>query len=133
MTMTETQIQSEVEALMDEMILIGLVNPECSAHIRAAEDPIIYMHWDSELAQYGRTELGTGETISEAILGAWKILKSIPAKEDRDRDEFAALLAKAIDKGRDIGIDVDFLNPLTETMKRISENALTYRGPDDQG
>ena len=32
-----------------------------------------------------------------------------------------------IDMGRANGIDVAFVNPLTETMKKLSENALTYQ------
>jgi hypothetical protein len=71
-----------------------------------------------------RTEESDSDgTESEDPLQARPLL---PA-EERDRAEFTRLLANAIDKGRSIGIEVDFLNPLTETMKRLSENAITYQ------
>ena len=33
-------------------------------------------------------------------------------------------LGRLIDQGRDIGIEVDFLNPLTAMMKKLATNAL---------
>ena len=124
--MNEYQIQDAVNAILDEMLARGLVKPKCTAMIEAASGTVcIYMHWEEYGMTYGRTELGKGENMSEAIAIANDIINSIPAKADRDKAEFMRLLANAIDKGKDIGIDVDFLNPLKETMKRLSENALT--------
>lgn len=36
-------------------------------------------------------------------------------------------LGKLIDAGKTDGIAVDFMNPLLDTMKRLSENVITYR------
>jgi hypothetical protein len=36
-------------------------------------------------------------------------------------------LGKLIDAGKSGGIEVDYLNPLLDTMKRLSENVITYR------
>lgn len=33
-------------------------------------------------------------------------------------------LGRHIDKGREIGIETEFLNPLAETMQRLSKNAI---------
>jgi hypothetical protein len=44
---------------------------------------------------------------------------------DKKREEFVAAVGKLIDQGRDIGIEVDFLNPLTEMMKSLSSNIIT--------
>lgn len=125
--MDEKKIQDAVNALLADMIALGLVKPDCNASIPAASDPYIYLHWDEDGCTYGRTEIRHGKTVAEALENAKEILEAIPPKADRDKAEFARLLANAIDKGRAIGVEVEFLNPLTETMKRLSENALTYQ------
>lgn len=125
--MTATEIQMAVNAILADMMERGLKNPDCTAMIRAACAPSIYLHWDEGGGTYGRTELGHGDDIEEALQNARDIIEAIPPKADREKAEFTRLLASVIDKGRSIGIEVDYLNPLTETMKRLSENALTYQ------
>jgi len=40
------------------------------------------------------------------------------------RDAFVASVGRLIDQGRDIGIEVEFLNPLTTMMDKLSSNIL---------
>jgi len=40
------------------------------------------------------------------------------------RDAFVASVGRLIDQGRDIGIEVDFLNPLVDMMGKLSHNIL---------
>jgi hypothetical protein len=125
--MNVDDLQWAVNTILADMVARGLRAPVCTAFINAEADPTIYLHWDEDGCTYGRTELGRGDSIEEALQNARDIITAIPPKEERDRAEFTRLLANAIDKGRSIGIEVDFLNPLTETMKRLSENAITYQ------
>lgn len=125
--MDAKQIQNAVNVMLADMVARGLRSPQCTAMIAAEATPSIYLHWDEDGCTYGRTEIGQGDNIAEALQNAKEILEAIPPKADRDKAEFARLLANAIDKGRAIGVEVEFLNPLTETMKRLSENALTYQ------
>src|SRR6056297_2329292 len=53
---------------------------------------------------------------------AW--IDAIPTAEQRAHDAFTKSLGRLIDQGRDIGIEVDFLNPLTSMMKKLATNAL---------
>lgn len=55
---------------------------------------------------------------------AW--IEGLKSVEEQDRDDFRAKLARLIDEGREIGIETDFVNPLEETMKRLSENAIEH-------
>jgi len=48
-------------------------------------------------------------------------LKSVP---EIQRDAFVASVGRLIDQGRDIGIEVDFLNPLVDMMGKLSHNIL---------
>ena len=60
------------------------------------------------------------EWITEA--NAW--IDDIPTAEQRAHDDFTKSLGRLIDQGRDIGIEVDFLNPLTAMMEKLATNAL---------
>lgn len=53
---------------------------------------------------------------------AW--VDAIPTAEERERQDFMDQLGRLIDKGRDVGIEVDFLNPLTTMMEKLASNAL---------
>ena len=125
--MDEEQIQLAMIEILDKMMRLDLVRPTCTATIEPTARPYIYMHWDEEGMTHGRTEFCRCNSMNEAIAMAHYILNSIPTKEDRDKADFMRSLANAIDKGKSIGIDVEFLNPLKETMQRISENALTHQ------
>ena len=52
-------------------------------------------------------------------------IANLPSITDARRDAFIAAVGKLIDQGRDIGIEVDFLNPLTDMMTKLSSNILT--------
>lgn len=51
-------------------------------------------------------------------------IDSLQSIQDAKRDAFIAAVGKLIDQGRDIGIEVDFLNPLTDMMTKLSSNIL---------
>jgi hypothetical protein len=41
------------------------------------------------------------------------------------KNDFIAAMGRLIDKGREIDIDVEYLNPLTEMMGKLSTNIIT--------
>jgi hypothetical protein len=59
-----------------------------------------------------------------AIQDAQAWISDIPSPEEREHLQFTAALGRLIDQGRDLGIEVDFLNPLTQMMERLATNAL---------
>ena len=125
--MDSKEIQKRVDGIVDDMIARGLRNPVASADFNGKEDPYIYMKWGQDGAPNGISEFARGETIEECFKMADAIIEAIPPKADRDRAEFTRMLAQVIDKGNDIGIEVDMLNPLQAMMQKLSENAITYQ------
>ncbi len=75
--------------------------------------------WDTE------NEYLRGDNASKLIIKARKFIAELPTAEETKFREFMGALGNVIELGRKNGIEVDFINPLTETMKRLSENALT--------
>lgn len=75
--------------------------------------------WDTE------NEYLRADNVSKLIAKARKFIAELPTAEETKFREFMGALGNVIELGRKNGIEVDFINPLTETMKRLSENALT--------
>ena len=44
---------------------------------------------------------------------------------DAKKEAFIAAVGRLIDQGRDIGIDIEYMNPLTEMMGKLSTNIIT--------
>lgn len=70
-----------------------------------------------------------GDTFDEALLKATAFIGGLPSAEQAKLHDFMGQLGKLIDAGKSGGIDVDYLNPLLDTMKRLSENVITHQPP----
>lgn len=77
------------------------------------------------------------EYISSKIKDGWSaslskvanFIDNLKSVEDTKRDDFIAAVGRLIDQGRDVGIEVDFLNPLTQMMEKLSSNIITEQLP----
>lgn len=73
------------------------------------------------------------EYISSKIEDGWSaslskvanFIDNLKSVKDTKRDDFIAAVGRLIDQGRDVGIEVDFLNPLTQMMEKLSSNIIT--------
>lgn len=68
-----------------------------------------------------------GDTADEATAAAISFINALPDAKTARLHDFMSQLGKVIDSGRDLGIEVDYLSPLTDTMKRLSENIITHQ------
>jgi len=88
---------------------------DCKEFVRTlTEDEV------SELVHTGEAN----DWIEQALVDAENWIDAIPSRDERDHEQFTAALGRLIDQGRDLGIEVDFLNPLTQMMERLATNAL---------
>jgi len=78
---------------------------------------------EDEVSELVHTDEGA-DWIEQALIDAEAWIDAIPSREERDHEQFTAALGRLIDQGRDLGIEVDFLNPLTQMMERLATNAL---------
>jgi len=51
-------------------------------------------------------------------------INALKSVAEIQKDAFIASVGRLIDQGRDIGIEVDFLNPLVKMMGKLSHNIL---------
>ena len=66
----------------------------------------------------------SSEGFDVVLKRAAKHINELQSIADAKRDAFIAAVGKLIEQGRDIGIEVDFLNPLTDMMTKLSTNIL---------
>lgn len=64
----------------------------------------------------------------DAIRSAMDAIAKLPSKADRGLREFHKKVAEAIDLGRDVGVDLQFINPLIEMSRKLAENAIEHEG-----
>ena len=83
--------------------------------------PYCLNEWEHEYEWF------SGDDFSKLLGEAKSYIKDLPSAEQAKLNHFMGKLGNLIDAGKDEGIDVDYLNPLLDTMKRLSENVVTYQ------
>lgn len=108
----------------------GKIKPEARFQIDANARVGVYLNWvkDERSDDWNREyECCIADTFDEALKDALTFVDNLPAAKTARLQQFMGQLGKVIDFGRDVGVEVDYLSPLTETMKRLSENIITYQ------
>ena len=123
-TMTVAEVQSRLDPLPRLLNAAGFKDPSASWSSRANQSPVVYVSW------YEGISFKTKNFPSIEELEAW--VKSRPSREERDKRQFLQSLSDIIAKGQEIGIDVEYVNPLVETMRKLSSNIITHVRANDQ-
>ena len=123
--MNEHEMQAAVDQLVKDMLDKGLRKPSVFVRIRSEQGPMVGI----ESGVYGEGDhhysYPDAPTVAEALDAARAIIAAMPDAETTRQNAAIAAIGKTIDLLRDLGVDVDFINPLTATMKRLSENVIT--------
>ena len=118
--------QKRVNDLSAAMVAKGMVAPEAELHLTSNKCPGVYLRWNDKSANYGSaSEWLSADTITDAFDEAVAFIAARPSPEQARLSEFMRALGKAVDIGKEYGIDADYLNPLVASMKRLSENVIT--------
>lgn len=65
------------------------------------------------------------EGIEAMLSQADTYIAGLVSIEDAKKNAFIAAIGRLIDQGREIGVDVEYMNPLTEMMGKLSTNIIT--------
>jgi hypothetical protein len=74
--------------------------------------------------QYKFIHLEADDGFGGLIADTEDYINGLKSVAEIQRDAFVASVGRLIDQGRDIGIEVEFLNPLTTMMDKLSSNIL---------
>ncbi|GAA4108607.1 hypothetical protein J1C56_01820 [Aminobacter anthyllidis] len=119
-------IQKRLNALAKAMMAKGLRNPDAKFNLRANVEPQVYLTWDNIKVKYNNHyEFFNDADITAMLAKADAFVASLPSPDEARMNEFMTALGSVIDLGRENNIEVEFVNPLIATMKRLSENVLT--------
>lgn len=131
--MNTSDIQKRINALSTAMLAKGLKRP--SAQFDAQSDVTefrVYLRWDdpAKIASgYSYNDnlyhFIKNEDAEKAFEEADAFVAALPSAEEAKLKQFMGALGAVIDLGKDNGVEVEFLNPLQKTMKKLSDNILT--------
>lgn len=127
---TISEIYAAINPLPAMLSAKGMVKPEVTLMIEANARLSISMNWVKPYSvnEWDRVYKSfSGKDFQEALGEATKFIKKLPSAEQAKLQNFMSKLGSVIDAAKDDGIAVDYLNPLLDTMKRLSENVITYK------
>lgn len=129
--MNTTEIQKRVDALSKAMLAKGLREPVAKLGIESNLKTVeIMLRWKDVTKPDGAYSSGEykwfkGKAPELSLDEADAFVAAMPSAEETRARQFMGALANVIDLGKSNGIEVEFLNPLQATMKKLSENILT--------
>jgi len=125
---TIDEIYAGINPLPAMLSAKGKVNPDVQCMIAANAALTVYMSWKRPGGHNWETdcECFRGD-FAEAVAEATAFINELPSAEVSKLRDFMGQLGRLIDAGKESGIDLDYMNPLLVTMKRLSENVITYK------
>lgn len=131
MKMNAAEIQSRLDTLAKAMTAKGLREPEAIYRFASQVQGYIYLKW-KDVTKLAESRFASDEykhfnnmELLEAFDAATAFVAELPSLEEARMTQFMGALGKVIDLGKDNGIEVEFINPLTKMMKKLSDNILT--------
>lgn len=127
--MTPAEIKSECERIAQICANKGYYMPKVTVYINWIGYDLtvnLYYRVDAHSKQIDSFFHGSCEDGLENLFAqANECAANLQSITDAKRDAFIAAVGRLIDQGKDVGIDVDFLNPLTKMMEKLSTNIIT--------
>lgn len=119
--MTEQEIHDEMVRLINTMTAKGLEHAGGQYTVRLHSEGQLFLHCGSTSKGDNQGKFFTGDT---KFMVAHEWVADLKSGDDLKLECFIKDLGRLIDKGREAGIEVAFVNPLTELMKSLSSNIL---------
>ena len=126
---TISDVYSAINPIPAMLTSKGKIKPEVSLEIRANAEIQINMNWvkDTGHQDWDRQYKVFTGTADQALEKALAFIAELPDAKTARLHAVMAKLGAVIDDGRALGVDVEFINPLTDTMKRLAKNAITLK------
>ena len=122
------QIQAEVDDLLASCLALQMIKPFVQFDIESGKSEFsLYIRRELPEKQNFQFEWFYGHEPESTIEAARQWLLDHPTPEQQQLQSYMALVAKAVEFGKAKGFDTAMVNPLEAVMKKLSENALTYR------
>lgn len=121
------EIQTRITGLNDALIDKDYTVPDCDLTILGSGDVSVWVkcgHYGKD----GRVFEGLeGATIGAALEAADKFIADLESMSDYKKKEAVKSFGRAVDGLRAAGIEAKFVDPLSDTLKAMSENLLVHQ------
>ncbi len=128
--MTIDEIYAAINPLPDKLSQKGKVRPSVDFRIEANAGFSITMKWAKPHVRNDwehEYQCFLGDDFVTLVGQAEAFINDLPSAEQARLHHFMDKLGKLIDAGKDDGIEISYLNPLVESMKRLSKNIITHK------
>jgi len=128
--MNAAELLSEAQRLEKKILDKGYIVPSVTFKINWLGDDLsaslsyqVNSDYESARRLYPKGSLGNdwGPVIKQMD----DHIDALISVREAKKNEFIAAMGRLIDKGREIDIDVEYMNPLTEMMGKLSTNIIT--------
>lgn len=130
--MDTKDIQKRLNKLVEAMLAKGLKEPTAQFDVENGRVEFrVYIRWQDPTkltrpySSDGLFEFIRNVDPKKAFEKAEQIIAALPSAEEAKLKQFMGALANVIDLGKSNGIELEFMNPLAATMKKLSDNILT--------
>jgi hypothetical protein len=120
-----------VEAIKAMMTQRELIDPEVMVQISTTDWRPCRLELHYRVRSDSQTVFKTfyGEeahNVEEVVAEAHAYIAALKSRTELEHEEFMAMLGRVMDRAKDMGLDADFVNPLTSMMKKLASNALEH-------
>jgi hypothetical protein len=125
--MTDEQIQKFLNDLSERAIYKGCGAPTFQFQFSSNSQPSGFYCFSLSEAGGTKSEWIYGDTALEVLQKMQLAVSSLATKAEREQAEYLKRLASAIEYGKKVGIDEDFINPLELQMRKLSSNIIEHK------
>lgn len=130
--MNASDILREIARLEKLLISKGFAAPKIEISVgfstRELTASVAYRSGSDVKYQFIHIEADDG--FESLIADTEDYINGLKSVAEIQKDTFIAAVGRLIDQGREIGVEVEFLNPLTDMMTKLSSNIITNSASD---
>jgi len=117
----EQEIHVEMVRLVGLMKAKGLTDVGAQFTVRLHDESQLFLHCGSRDRGDSQAKFFTGDT---KFMDAHEWVADLKSGAELKMEIFMKSLGHLIDQGREAGVEITYINPLTEMMKSLSHNIL---------
>lgn len=65
--------------------------------------------------------------VEDVVDQATTYIAALKSRSEMEHEEFLAMLGRVMDRAKELGVDEEFINPLTSMMKKLATNAIEHQ------
>lgn len=118
-----------VKALKDTLVKREFLDPEVTLELstkdwKPCRVEVQFKVRSDSTYTYKTFYADAAHEVDDVVGEAEAYISTLKSKAEMEHEEFMAMLGRVMDRAKDMGLDSDFINPLTSMMKKLATNAL---------